>query len=153
VTEPAPSDAFGRPDPYLEYATSSILEVDDSRAIAELGAGPELDNHAEVRHAGALFTVGYAASRALVGAALAAQGSGARASMIDSEIEYTKMVSAQRVRAVAMPGEGWEDRLARTSEGEANLPTEMTLTDEEGRTVAEMKVLWQVTFDEAASRT
>ena len=48
-------------DPLLEFAGSNVVEADARHAVAEQRPAPELDNHAGVRHAGALFTVGYAA--------------------------------------------------------------------------------------------
>jgi acyl-coenzyme A thioesterase PaaI-like protein len=134
-------------DPFLEFAGSNVLEADARHAVAEQRPAPELDNHAGVRHAGALFTVGYAASRALVAAALEAKAESAKAQMVDSEIAYEKVVSGGLVTATAEPaGEDWESLLARISAGEAvQLPTSVTLQDEAGKTVTAMSVCWQVT--------
>jgi len=134
-------------DPFLEFADSNVVEADARHAVAEQRPAPELDNHAGVRHAGALFTVGYAASRALVAAALEARAESAKAQMVDSEIAYEKVVSGGLVTATAEPaGEDWESLLARISSGEAvQLPTSVTLQDEAGKTVTAMSVCWQVT--------
>lgn len=134
-------------DPFLEFAGSNVVEADARHAVAEQRPAPELDNHAGVRHAGALFTVGYAASRALVAAALEAKAESAKAQMVDSEIAYEKVVSGGLVTATAEPaGEDWESLLARISAGEAvQLPTSVTLQDEAGKTVTAMSVCWQVT--------
>ncbi len=134
-------------DPFLEFAGSNVVEVDSRHAIAQQRPAPELDNHAGVRHAGALFTVGYAASRALVAAALESKAQSARAQMVDSEIAYEKMVSGELVTATAEPAAAdWESLLARASAGEAvQLPTSVTLRNEAGKTVTAMSVCWQVT--------
>ena len=143
MPEPETAGPFESADPFLEHAALSVREADEQHAVVEQSADPTLANHAGIRHAGALFTVGYAASRALVAAALAESTGAVRVKMIDSEIDYTKAVSTQRVEAVAKPDAGWESSLGQaTSEG-AILPTEVTLRDEEGNTVATMKVLWQ----------
>ncbi len=147
MTERPASDPLGQPDPFVEYSASSVVEADDRHAIAEQPPAPELDNHAGVRHAGALFAVGYAASRALIAAVLAPRSDSASARMTDSEIAYEKVVANQRVTATAEPvGDDWDSLLARVATGEAvSLPTAVTLKDEEGRTVTAMSVSWQVT--------
>jgi len=134
-------------DPFLEFAGSNVVEADARHAVAQQCPAPELDNHAGVRHAGALFTVGYAASRALVAAALESKAESAKAQMVDSEIAYEKLVSSELVTASAEPaGDDWESLLARISDGEAvKLPTSVTLRNEEGKTVTAMTVCWQVT--------
>ncbi|HEY8951667.1 MAG TPA: DUF4442 domain-containing protein [Candidatus Dormibacteraeota bacterium] len=134
-------------DPFLEFAGSNVVEADARHAVAQQCPAPELDNHAGVRHAGALFTVGYAASRALVAAALESKAESAKAQMVDSEIAYEKLVSGELVTASAEPaGDDWESLLARISDGEAvKLPTSVTLRNEEGKTVTAMTVCWQVT--------
>jgi acyl-coenzyme A thioesterase PaaI-like protein len=133
-------------DPFLEFAGSIVVEADASHAVAEQHAAPELDNHAGGRHAGALYTVGYAASRALVAAALGPERESARAQMVDSKIAYEKVVTSGVVTASAEPaGEDWEDLLARISDGEAvQLPTSVTLRNEAGKAVTAMSVRWQV---------
>ena len=147
MTERATSNPIGQPDPFAEFAASSVVEADDRHAIAEQRPVPELDNHAGVRHAGALFAVGYAASRALVAAALAPHAGSVRARMIDSEIAYEKVVAGQLVTATAEPGDAdWGSLLARAGAGQgAQLPTRVTLRDEGGRTVTAMSICWQVT--------
>jgi len=134
-------------DPFLEFAGSNVVEADARHAVAQQCPAPELDNHAGVRHAGALFTVGYAASRALVAAALESKAESAKAQMVDSEIAYEKLVSGELVTASAEPaGDDWESLLARISDGEAvKLPTSVTLRNEAGKTVTAMSVCWQVT--------
>ena len=134
-------------DPFLEFALSNVVEADDRHAVAEQRPAPELDNHAGVRHAGALFTVGYAASQALVAASLESKAGSAKAQMVESEIAYEKVVAGQLVTATAEPsGDDWDSLLARISDGEAvQLPTSVTLRNEDGKTVTAMTVCWQVT--------
>jgi acyl-coenzyme A thioesterase PaaI-like protein len=143
LTEHANSDQLASPDPFLEFTASSVVEADEVHAVAEQRATPQLDNHAGVRHAGALFAVGYAASRALVAAALGPYSVVAR--MSDSEVSYDKVVAGQRVTATAEPSAAdWELLLQRAAAGESViLPTTVTLRNEEGKTVTAMSVCWQ----------
>jgi acyl-coenzyme A thioesterase PaaI-like protein len=149
MTKPATSDQLRRPDPFVEFSGSSIIEADADHAVAEQRPAPELDNHAGVRHAGALFAVGYAASRALVAAALEPVTEPLTTHMADSEIAYERVVAGELVTATAEPSGGdWGSLLARVSEGEAvQLPTSVTLRNENEKTVSSMSVCWQVTPD------
>lgn len=134
-------------DPFLEFIGSSVLEADSHHAVAEQRPAAELDNHAGVRHAGALFNVGYAASRALVAAAVAPNSPSAETRMVDSEIVYEKVVGDERVIATAEPAAGyWESLLGRLGSGEAVLlPTSVTLRSDDGRTFTTMSISWNVT--------
>jgi acyl-coenzyme A thioesterase PaaI-like protein len=144
MTQPAASHPLRQPEPFAEISASSIIEAEPRRAVAEQRPAPELENHAGVRHAGALFAVGYAASRALIGAALAAHGDLVRARMVDSEIAYEKVVGAELVTATAEPGDDdWDALLERAGSEGVQLPTSVTLRDERGQTVTAMAVCWQ----------
>jgi acyl-coenzyme A thioesterase PaaI-like protein len=149
VTKPATSDQLRRPDPFVEFAGSTVVEADAKHAVAEQRPVPELDNHAGVRHAGALFAVGYAASRALVAAALEPITEPLTTSMVDSEIAYERVVAGELVTATAEPsGDDWGSLLGRVSEGETvQLPTSVTLRNENQKTVTAMSVCWQVAPD------
>jgi acyl-coenzyme A thioesterase PaaI-like protein len=146
MTGPAPLEELRRPDPFLEFSGSRVVEADAEHAIAEQGPAAELDNHAGVRHAGALFAVGYAASRALVVAALETIGVPVAAGMVDSEIDYERVVAAELVTATAEPSGGeWSSLLGRLADGESvQLPTTVILRNEGGKTVSSMAFAWQV---------
>lgn len=146
MTEPAASEQLLRPDPFVEFAGSRVVEADAHRAVAHQRPAPELDNHAGVRHAGALFAVGYAASRALVGASLAPYGESAGARMTESEIAYEKFAVGP-VTATAQPGaDDWDAALAQIADGQAaQLRTSVTVRSEENTKVAAMAICWQVT--------
>jgi acyl-coenzyme A thioesterase PaaI-like protein len=132
-------------EPFLEHGGTVVVEADARRAVATQAPSPELENHAGVRHAGALFALGYAASRALV-AATPAGADSLDADMVDSEVSYEKVVGGGTVTAIAEPGaEDWEARLEQVSAGQAvRLPVAVILRNDEGATVAEMGVSWQV---------
>jgi acyl-coenzyme A thioesterase PaaI-like protein len=132
-------------EPFLEHGGNVVVEADARRAVATQAPAPELENHAGVRHAGALFALGYAASRALV-AATPAGADSVDADMVDSEIAYEKVVGGGTVTAIAEPAaEDWEGRLEQASAGQGvRLPVTVTLRNEEGTTVAQMAVSWQV---------
>lgn len=147
MTDRVASDPLGSVDPFVEFSASKVLEADERHAIAEQASAPELDNHAGVRHAGALFAVGYAASQALVSAALAPVSDTVGVELSETEIEYHKVVAGQKVRATAEPrDETWDTDLAQALAGEAaQLETSVTLRGEDGAAMTEMSATWQVT--------
>jgi Domain of unknown function (DUF4442) len=132
-------------DPFAPSGSSNVLEADASHAVAEQRPAPELDNHIGARHAGALYAVGYAASRAMVVAALGQRSGPLGLRLIDSEVVYEKAATGA-ITAIAEPGSGdWEALLSRASRSEkTQLPTSVTLRNEDGQTVTTMSVLWQV---------
>ena len=131
-------------DSFLDFAGTSIVEADPRRAVAEQKAATELDNHAAVRHAGALFAVGYAASRALVAAALGPDAEAAELRILDSETEFAR-TAVGAVTATAEPAGDWESLLSDLSESrEVELRSSVELRCEEGRTVTTMTVRWGV---------
>lgn len=145
MTHPETRDHLRREDPFAGFVSTAVVEAAAERAVAEQRPDPGIDNHVGARHAGALFTVGFEASRALVAAALGNSADSTQVLMVDSEIEYEK-VAAGRITATAEPAaEDWASLLAEISSGRAEqLPTEVKLRDEAGKTVASMRVRWQV---------
>jgi acyl-coenzyme A thioesterase PaaI-like protein len=143
---PGTREELRRPDPFLDFSGTRVVEADAEHAIAEQGPAAELDNHAGVRHAGALFAVGYAASRALVAAALETVAVPAAAGMVGSDVDYERVVAAELVTATAEPsGDDWSSLLGRVADGESvQLPTTVTLRNEGGKTVSSMSFSWQV---------
>jgi hypothetical protein len=112
--------------------------------VVEQRPAPELDNHVGVRHAGALFAVGHAASRALVAAALGQRAESTEVQLLDSEVIYEKAALGS-VTATAEPAaDDWDSLLSRISEGQvAQLPTAVTVRNEDGKTVTSITICWQ----------
>ena len=121
--------------------------------MVEQRPAPELDNHVGVRHAGALFAVGHAASRALVAAALGERAESTEVQLLDSEVIYEKAALGS-VTATAEPAaDDWDSLLSRISEGQvAQLPTAVTVRNEDGKTVTSMTICWQASPGESGPR-
>ena len=132
-------------DPFVGLAGTTVVEADSRRAVARQEAVAELDNHARLRHAGALFAAGYAASRALVAAALGPRASSFEAMIGDSEITYQNVVRGAVIATAEPADQGWDEALAKLADGrEAQLRTAVKLRSEEGTVTTAMTVLWQV---------
>jgi acyl-coenzyme A thioesterase PaaI-like protein len=146
LTNPAISDHLRRRDPFVEYAGSRVLEADSRHAVVEQQPAPELDNHVGVRHAGALFAIGYAASRALVAAGLGAEAESTEVQMLDSEVIYEKAAFGSLTATAEPAADDWDSLLSRILDGQAaQLPTSVMLRNEEGKTVTSMTICWQAT--------
>lgn len=133
-----------RADSFAAAAGCEVVAAGPQEAVVEQAALAELDNHVGVRHASALHAAGYAASRALVAAALAQVGGAPAVRLARTEIAYTA-VGIGPLRTVAEPsGAAWDDLL---SESEAELACAVTTRDEAGKAVAELTVIWAVSAD------
>jgi acyl-coenzyme A thioesterase PaaI-like protein len=132
-------------DPFVELAGTTVVEADGQHAVARQEPAPELENHAQIRHAGALFAAGYAASRALVEAALGPRASELEARIADSETSFEGVVRGA-VTAIAEPtGKDWGAALAQLDEGrDAELQTAVRLRSEAGTTTTTISLLWRV---------
>jgi Domain of unknown function (DUF4442) len=132
-------------DPFVELAGTTVIEADRHHAIARQEPAAELENHAQIRHAGALFAVGYAASRALLEAALGARASGLEARIADSEVSFEGVVRGAVTALAERAGEDWDTALERLDEGgEAELGTAVRLRSETGTTATTISMLWRV---------
>ncbi|HEY5707999.1 MAG TPA: DUF4442 domain-containing protein [Solirubrobacterales bacterium] len=131
-------------EPFVAYTRSSIAEVSSTRVVVKQPAAPELDNHVGVRHASALHSAGYEASRALVVAALGEQYRPEDLRLEESEISYTAVGLGPLTTTAEPTGEEW-DRLpvepAEDMDG-TTLTSTVTTTNQEGKVVARLRVRW-----------
>lgn len=131
-------------EPFVAFTRASVTEVSPARVVVEQPAAPELDNHVGVRHASALHSAGYEASRALVVAALGERCRSEDLRLEESEIAYTA-VGLGPLTTIAEPaGEEW-DRLPAASAGKMDgiaLTSTVTTTNREGKVVARLRVCW-----------
>lgn len=123
--------------PYAAHVGTRLLDASPQRAVVEQPALGELDNHVGIRHASALYAAAWAASHALVRAAL---GERASAWLDASEIRY-EQVPLGPITTVAEPAGGdWD---APVREG-AELRATAISTNEHGKTVVALDTTWRV---------
>lgn len=137
------STAATETEPFVSYARATVTEARPARVVVEQPAAPELDNHVGVRHASALHSAGYEASRALVAAAAGGIWEG-QIRLEQSEIEYVAVGLGKLTTCAEPTGDGW-DRLS-TEPAEAlarlTLTASVTTTNEEGKVVARLELSW-----------
>jgi Domain of unknown function (DUF4442) len=126
--------------PYAAHVGVRLLCASPLRARVEQPALAELDNHVGIRHASALYAAAWAASDALVRAALAAAGTTLRPRLADSEIRY-EQVPLGPITTVAEPAGGdW----AAPAHAGTELRVAATSTNDHGRTVVALATTWRV---------
>lgn len=102
---------------------------------------PRLTNHVGTRHAGALFTLGEAASGAALFDAIGDRMAGVSPIVRTARIDYLKPARGV-LASKAAPVDG-EDALARLSaDGKADLDVVVEVIDEAGVVVAKLTVTW-----------
>ena len=130
--------------PFNRYVGLSVAEVGDGRGVVELPARDELHNHVGSQHAGALFTAGEAASGATFAGAFAARLGEITPLARSASISYLKLAKGT-ITATGSLGEDKQTLLGRLdADGKVVFPVEVSLTDEDGTTVAAMTVEWHV---------
>jgi hypothetical protein len=127
--------------PYATHVGVRLIAASPHRAVVEQPGLTVLDNHVGIRHASALYAAAWAASHALVSAALA-DGLDALAEprLSDSEIRY-EQVPRGPITTVAQPTSGDWDALERE---DAELRATAISIDEHGKTVVALDTTWRV---------
>lgn len=130
--------------PFATHVGVEIAEVGDGRAAARLGQAPTTVNHIGTQHAGALFTLGEAASGAAMAGAFATRLAQVRPVAGAAEIRYLRIAKGTITAAAALS----DDVAALTgtleAEGKVAFDVDVTMRDEAGEDVATMKVAWHL---------
>ncbi|UNX53583.1 DUF4442 domain-containing protein [Georgenia sp. TF02-10] len=138
------AEALGSRVPFADHVGIVFTNTSTDHAEAVLRDSPETRNHVGSQHAGALFTLGEAASGAAVIGIFGTELSGLRPLTTDARINYRALARGV-IRAdarLAQPSGEVRDGLA--SEGRAAFEVSVVMTDAHGVTVAEMTVTWLV---------
>ncbi len=130
--------------PFAAHAMVETLEAPAGLGRARIPHAPELTNHVQSVHAGALFTLAETASgAAMVGAFHDIMGQ-VRPLVRQSEIRYLK-VARGIIAAEARLGEPTQSiRNRLDAAGRADFTVEVALTDAANQTVAEVSVTWNL---------
>ncbi len=135
---------LGQAIPFANHVGVELLEIGDGVASAALDQRTETSNHIQTQHAGAMFTLGEAASGAALAGALAPVILTARPVAAGASISYVKIAKGRLV-AHAKTSEPGSDLLARLKdEGKVAFDVDVDVQDAEGDTVVTMTVGWHV---------
>ena len=132
--------------PFARHAGVEIELIDKGRAVARLPFRPEGLNHIGTQHAGALFTVGEAASGAAMAGAFAPILLEIRPVAAEAAIRFLAVAKGP-VRAEAqVKGNADELVSAVKTDGKSVFQVTVNLTGEDGIKVGEMTVDWRVSM-------
>ena len=137
--------------PYAKLTGVELLVIADGHGVAQLPDVHETQNHMGSQHAGALFTLGEAASGAASVSLFADKIALVRAAIIDANIHYKKAARGV-IRAegeLTRPGADISKDFAR--DGVVDYAVAVVMKDTQGAEVASMDVNWRIKSTAAAS--
>jgi acyl-coenzyme A thioesterase PaaI-like protein len=130
--------------PFAAHTGVELLDVANGSAAARLAQSPTSINHIGSQHAGALFTLGEAASGAAMAGAFASEILSIRPIAGLAEIRF-KRIAKGTITATAELAEAVEVvRSKLNSDGKTAFDVNVILEDETGEEVAAMKVVWHL---------
>ena len=130
--------------PYAKHTGIELLEVAEGHGQARLPDRPETLNHMGSQHAGALFTLGEAASGAASVAIFADKVTSIKAAIADAVIQYKKAARGTVLAKGRMRRPAPEVLQEFNDKGDVAYTVDVTLENEKGDAVAEMEVGWRV---------
>ncbi|MEJ2858624.1 MULTISPECIES: DUF4442 domain-containing protein [unclassified Saccharothrix] len=136
------ADAMKQAVPWVKTSGVEFPEVAGDRVVAELPDTAETHNHVGGPHAAMIFGLGETASGAVAMAAFAPHMAKATPLVARSEIAYKKLALGV-LRAEAVLGRPADEVVAELDAGtRPEFPVNVTVTNAEGVTTAEMVVVW-----------
>ena len=130
--------------PFANHVGVQILEVGDGVARTKLVQRSETSNHIASQHAGAMFTLGEAASGAAVAGALAPIILQMRPVAATAEISFKKIAKGTLTAHAKTSRPGAALMAAIKDDGKVAFDVTVDIQDAEGDTVVEMSVNWYV---------
>ena len=130
--------------PFARFIGVRIDEVGPGHARTSLVQRPEVSNHIETMHAGAMFTLGEAASGGALAGGFADILLKLRPVAAKAEIEYLKIARGTLTAQARIDGDLPAIRATLASEGKVRFWVAVAITDEAGVDVVGMRVEWHV---------
>ena len=133
---------LGQMVPFARHTGVELVSVEAGRAEARVPQTDRTANHIGTQHAGALFTLGEAASGGAAAGAFAPKILEVRPVAARASIDY-RAVARGTITARAETDRPAGDLLAAyEADGKAVFGVDVILTDEDGREVSAMRVDW-----------
>ncbi|WP_299206881.1 DUF4442 domain-containing protein [uncultured Tateyamaria sp.] len=137
-------DQLGKAVPFANHVGVELLEVGDGIGVAALDQRPETSNHIQSQHAGAMFTLGEAASGAALAGAFGPMIFQARPVASGANISYVKIAKG-RLEAHAKTERPGPELVKELQEvGKTAFDINVDIRDDDGDTVVTMTVGWHV---------
>jgi acyl-coenzyme A thioesterase PaaI-like protein len=130
--------------PFATHVGVKLLEIGDGTARAELEQRDEVSNHIKSMHAGAMFTLGEAASGAAMAGALASVILNMRPVAAMGQIAFKKVAIGTLTAHAKTSRDGAALMQALKDDGKVAFDVTVDVQDAAGDTVVEMTVNWYV---------
>lgn len=130
--------------PFANTVGVVLGAIGDGTAEASLDQRKETSNHIDTQHAGAMFTLGEAASGAALAGALAPVLLNCRPVAKDARIAYVKIAKGTLHATAKTSRPGGELLAELKAEGKVVFDVNVDIRDAGGDTVVEMVVAWHV---------
>ncbi len=130
--------------PFAKHTGVTLKSIADGLATAELAQRPETSNHIGTQHAGAMFTLGEAASGAAMAGALAPVILTSRPVAATAQVSYQKIAKGTLTATAKVDRAGSELMEELRSNGKVAFDVHVDITDANADTVAQMTVNWYV---------
>lgn len=140
----AETDSAAAGVPFAHHARVEVLEVGSGTGRARMPDDPELRNHIQSLHAGALFTLGETASGSAMLGTFGALFGRVRPVTRKAEITYRKIARGPIEARASLARPAHEVLATLEEKGKVDFDVAVTLANEAGETVAEMVVTWNL---------
>lgn len=135
---------LGQAVPFAAHTGVELLMIADGTATAQLAQARETENHINGQHAGAMFTLGEAASGAAVAGALAPVILQMRPVAATAKIAFVKFAQGTLTATARTSRKGAELMAEIEASGKVAFDVDVDIKNCDGETVVEMKVNWYV---------
>lgn len=130
--------------PFQNHVGITLLEVGDGVASAQMDQREETSNHIASQHAGAMFTLGEAASGAAMAGAMAPVILQVRPVAAKAEIAFTKIAKGTLTAHAKTSAPSAELLTELETVGKISFAVQVDIRDGDGDTVVEMSIDWHL---------
>jgi acyl-coenzyme A thioesterase PaaI-like protein len=137
-------EQLGQTVPFARHAGVKLTRVEEGSAQAELEQTATSVNHIGTQHAGALFTLGEAASGGAMAGVFADRILNVRPIAGEAQIRYTRLAKGRITAEARVAGSRGALIAALERDKKVAFDVNVTMSDGEGKEVAVMRVSWTV---------
>ena len=130
--------------PFQNFVGIELIELSDGAASARMEQRQDTSNHIQSQHAGAMFTLGEAASGAAMAASMAPVILSVRPVAASATINFLKIAKGTLTAFAKTSAPGAELLATLESEGKVAFEVVVDIQDSEKDSVVEMKITWHV---------
>ncbi|MEM6620531.1 MAG: DUF4442 domain-containing protein [Pseudomonadota bacterium] len=132
--------------PFAAHVGVELADIGEGTATARLPETAQTQNHIGSQHAGAMFTLGEAASGAAMAGGFLPVIQKLRPVAAGARIKYVKVARGALLAEATLEGVAADHLKTLEADGKVSVTVEITIRDSENDPVAEMAVDWYLSF-------